>query len=228
MISSLFEKELRRSPLLSSLDDESLKDILNSSELVRKNQGDMLFSQGDKAKYFYIVRTGTVRLYLLSPDGNEKTIHILNAGNSFAEAVMFMDGNSYPVNCQFLEPGDLFAINSQTYKEILRLNLNMSFPIMADLSRRLQQHVMEINELCLHNATHRLISYLLAFIPNDQEQGEFHLPTQKSILASRLSIQRETFSRILGKLKKGGMISVDGNDIRILNATKMRDELSLT
>ena len=57
------------------------------------------------------------------------------------------------------------------------------------------------------------------------EEIEFHLPTQKSVIASRLSIQRETFSRILGKLKKSKMIEVHGNDIRILDPQQMRDAL---
>lgn len=225
-LSSVFEREIRRSPLFSSLSKEAMEDVVKSSDLIRKKQDEILFSQGEDAKHFYIVRTGTVRLFLLAPDGNEKTINILQAGNSFAEAVMFMDSGVYPVNSQFLEAGEVFSFNSQIYQSILHKAPETAFPIMADLSRRLQGHVMEIDNLCLHNATHRLISYLLSFIPPDEHKTlEFHLPTQKSVIASRLSIQRETFSRILGKLKKNNMIEVNGNDIRILDADKMRDAL---
>mgnify|MGYP002725481688 CR=1 FL=1 len=225
-LSPVFEREIRRSPLFSSLSKEAMKNVVTSSDLIRKKQDEILFSQGDEAKHFYVVRTGTIRLFLLAPDGNEKTINILQAGNSFAEAVMFMDRGAYPVNSQFLETGEVFSFNNQVYQKILHKNPETVFPIMADLSRRLQGHVMEIDNLCLHNATHRLISYLLSFIPADEHNvTEFHLPTQKSVIASRLSIQRETFSRILGKLKKSKMIEVNGNDIRILNADKMREVL---
>lgn len=225
-LSSVFEREIRRSPLFASLNTESMERVIASSDLIRKKQDELLFTQGEKAEHFYIVRTGTIRLYLLAPDGNEKTINILQAGNSFAEAVMFMDGGTYPVNSQFLEAGEVFSFNNHIYHQILSSNPEAAFPIMADLSRRLQGHVMEIDNLCLHNATHRLISYLLSFIPPDQSEAmEFHLPTQKSVIASRLSIQRETFSRILGKLKKSKMIEVNGNDIRILDIEKMREAL---
>ena len=225
-LSSVFEREIRRSPLFSSIGKEVIGDIFTSSDLIRKSQQEMLFTQGDHAEHFYILRTGSVRLFLLAPDGSEKTINILQPGNSFAEAVMFMETHAYPVNCQFLEDGEVFSFHSKTYINILKKNPEISLLIMADLSRQLQDRVSEIGDLCLNSATNRLINYLLSFIPVDQvDPIEFHLPTQKSVIASRLSIQRETFSRILGKLKKENLIEVHGNDIRILDPERMRDAL---
>ncbi len=224
-ISTVFERELRRSPLFSSLSKEAMEDIIDSSELIRKKPNEVLFLQGDAATHFYVVRTGTIRLYLLTPDGDEKTVNILQAGNSFAEAMVFMDGGKYPVNSQFLEDGEIFSFNSKVYKNIMRTDPETTFSIMADLSMRLQNYVQEIEQLCLHNATHRLMSYLLTFIPAEDNEGTFQLPTQKSVIASRLSIQRETFSRILGKLKKRKMIDVNGNEVHILDAKMMRSAL---
>lgn len=225
-LSTVFERELRRSPLFSSLTKEAMKEILETSELIRKKPNEVLFLKDEEATHFYIVRTGTVRLYLLAMDGNEKTVNILQAGQSFAEAMMFMDGGTYPVNSQFLENGEIFAFNSKIYKNIMRSDPETAFSIMSDLSMRLQSYVHEIDGLCLHNATHRLISYLLTFIPAEDNEGTFQLPTQKSVIASRLSIQRETFSRILGKLKNKKMIEVSGNEVSILNAEKMREVLA--
>jgi len=225
-LSSVFEREIRRSPLFSSISKDVIEQIFHSSDLVRKSQHELLFSQGDHAEHFYILRTGSVRLFLLAPDGGEKTINILQPGNSFAEAVMFMESGDYPVSCEFLEDGEVFSFNNQTYLSILKKNPEISLWIMADLSRQLQERVSEIGDLCLNSATNRLINYLLSFIPEGfQGETEFHLPTQKSVIASRLSIQRETFSRILGKLKKLEMIEVHGNDIRILDAERMREAL---
>ena len=225
-LSPVFEREIRRSPLFSSTSKDVIEQIFQSSDLVRKSQHEHLFSQGDHAEHFYILRTGSVRLFLLAPDGGEKTINILQPGNSFAEAVMFMESGDYPVSCEFLEDGEVFSFHNQTYLSILKKNPEISLWIMADLSRQLQERVSEIGDLCLNSATNRLINYLLSFIPDGfQGETEFHLPTQKSVIASRLSIQRETFSRILGKLKKLEMIEVHGNDIRILDAERMRQAL---
>ncbi len=225
-LSSVFEREIRRSPLFSSINKDVIEEIFHSSELVRKKQHEHLFSQGDRAQHFYILRTGSVRLFLLAPDGGEKTINILQPGNSFAEAVMFMESGNYPVSCEFLEDGEVFSFHNQTYLNILKKAPEISFWIMADLSRQLQERVGEIGDLCLNSATHRLISYLLSFIPEGALGAtDFHLPTQKSVIASRLSIQRETFSRILGKLKRQEMIEVHGNEIRILDPERMRQAL---
>ncbi len=225
-LSPVFERELRRSPLFSSISKSNIQQVFDSADLIHKRQNEMLFSQGDQANHFFLLRTGTIRLYLLSPDGNEKTLNILQPGNSFAEAVMFMEGNSYPVNSQFLEDGEVFAFNSQSYLAILRNNPEISFSIMADLSRQLQNRVSEIGDLCLNNATSRLINYLITLMPPGATAPvEIVLPTQKSMIASRLSIQRETFSRILGKLKKEQVIKVQGNTIQILEPETLQQML---
>lgn len=225
-LSSVFEREIRRSPLFSSINKEVVDEIFLTSDLVRRRQHEMLFSQGDNAEHFYILRTGSVRLFLLAPDGGEKTINILQPGSSFAEAVMFIESGNYPVSCEFLEDGEVFSFNNTTYLNILKKNPDISLWVMADLSRQLQERVSEIGDLCLNSATNRLISYLLSFIPEGTTEATVvHLPTQKSVIASRLSIQRETFSRILGKLKKLKMIEVHGNDIRLLDPEQMRQAL---
>ena len=225
-LSSVFESEIRRSPLFTSINKTDIERILATTELIHKKQHQILFAQGEKATHFYLLRSGSVRLYLLAPDGSEKTINLLQPGNSFAEAVMFMEGSIYPVNGQFLDDGEVFSFDNQTYLTILKENPDISFHIMADLSRQLQNRVSEIGSLSLSSATSRLIHYLLSLIPENQaDPVTVQLPTQKSMIASRLSIQRETFSRILGKLKKENLIEVHGNQIRILDSQRLNEAI---
>ncbi|MBT3347222.1 MAG: Crp/Fnr family transcriptional regulator [Thiotrichales bacterium] len=225
-ISTAFTREIRRSPIFSSLDNNNMKKILAASSLILKEEGEMLFSKGDSVDKFYIVRNGSVRLFLLSSDGNEKTVNILRPGDSFAEAMMFADEAAYPVNSHILEDSELFAFCNKTYREIMHENTDAAFAVMRDLSMRLQHYVQEIDQLCLHTATHRLISYLLGFAPADKPSYSFTLPTKKNMVASMLSIQRETLSRIFSKLKKEKLIEVDGTNINILNTDKLREKLS--
>jgi CRP-like cAMP-binding protein len=97
---------------------------------------------------------------------------------------------------------------------------------MAGMTRRLHAKINEINNLTLHNATYRLVVFLLEQLPKDAlELAEIHLSTPKSVIASRLSIQPETFSRILTRLSARGLIQVNGNDITLLDVQGLRDLL---
>jgi len=109
------------------------------------------------------------------------------------------------------------------FRRLLEDSPATSMRLMADMSRRLRMRINEINNLTLHNATYRLVVYLLEQIPEGaMELAEIHLGTPKSIIASRLSIKPETFSRILSKLTQRGLISVEGNNISLQDVNGLR------
>ncbi len=225
-LSAVFQREVCRSPLFSGFDSSAFNKLFASAELIRMRQHELLFSCGDPAGHFYLVRTGSVRLFLLAADGAEKTYSILQPSHHFAECSMFTQDSHHQVNCQLLEDSEIFAFNSRCYMDLLQHYPQTLFWIVTDLSRQLEHRTMEIADLSVCSATDRLLKYLLSFIPDDHNETIFvRLPTQKSTIASHLSIQRETLSRILCKLKQQQLIEVRGNDIRILSPQKIRGVL---
>jgi CRP-like cAMP-binding protein len=189
-----------------------------------KNQ--RLFHQGEKAKRFFFVRKGQIKLFLLSKEGEEKIVHIEHPGNTFGEAVMFMDRLIYPVSAEAIQASVVLSFDSMTFRELLRHDIDTCFRLMATMSQRLHWHVGELENLCLHNATFRLISYLLREIPLETDQNaSVHLVIPKVTLASRLSIKRETLSRILARLRKQGLIDVQGHDIILCDIQGLRQLL---
>jgi CRP/FNR family transcriptional regulator, dissimilatory nitrate respiration regulator len=86
------------------------------------------------------------------------------------------------------------------------------------MSQRLHRHLNEIDSLTLHNATYRLVSYLLnEAAHSNRDQPSLQLNTPKHVVASRLSIQPETLSRILSRLSKQNLIEVRGSHIEVLD-----------
>ena len=75
--------------------------------------------------------------------------------------------------------------------------------------------------MSLHSATCRVAAYLVQHAPTDADS--FDLPVAKQIVASRLSVKPETFSRIIKSLTDGGMIRVAGSRVTIRD----RDALSV-
>ncbi len=62
--------------------------------------GELLIRQGQPAERFFLVLKGRVKLYRISTDGQEKVVEIIQAGQTFAEAVMFMQRSEYPRVCR--------------------------------------------------------------------------------------------------------------------------------
>jgi len=218
--------DIRSLYLFSGLDDSQFEAIMATMQVHRLAEKDHIFEYGDKAERFYLVNSGQVKLYRLSRDGHEKVIEIIQPGQTFAEATVFMDEHLYPVSAEALEATELLSFDSAALVEILRNSVDGCFALMRILSQRMHQSINEIDRLTLHNATFRLVAFLIESVPSDVHASpKIHLTTHKGVIASRLSIQPETLSRILTKLEKQELLEVKGSEILIHDLDALRELL---
>ncbi len=183
------------------------------SRIIRLEEGQLLFSQGDDVSNFYLVLSGKVKLFRVSPDGQEKIIEIVPQGEVFAEALMFMDQPNYPVSSGALSETVVVGIDAKDFKEMLWDSVETCLLLLGDMSFRLRKLVHEIDTLTLHSGTCRVASYLLQHAPDDKDSYE--LENAKSVIAARLSVKPETFSRIIKNLRGDGVLSINGSKITI-------------
>ncbi len=212
-----------RNPLLTALPEAARRDISSRSRRISLQSGDILFHQGDPADRFFLVLDGLIKLSRMSPSGQEKVVHLTGAGETFAEAVMFMEGRQYPVTAQATSATELLAIPSEPYREALAASPESCFRLLADLSTRLHSRLRDIDQLTLQQAAPRVVNYLLTQAPQDQNRRCIvTLKAPKHVLASRLSITPETLSRILHGLVDADLIRMDGREIEILDKDGLR------
>ncbi|MDH3671215.1 MAG: Crp/Fnr family transcriptional regulator [Gammaproteobacteria bacterium] len=219
-----YAAELRRAYLFSQVSDEHLQSLIKSAQQVRLGAGEILFSHGQRAERFFLLREGLMKLFRVSPEGDEKIIEITQPGQTFAEAVLFMGTEGrYPVSAQAIHDSRLFAFHYAPFRELLTSSADACFGMLASLSRRLHMLVNQIESLTLQSATYRLVAYLLEQIPRDiQESPEVLLTTPKSAIAGRLAMQPETLSRILAKLRNSSLIDVHANHIILRDVQALR------
>jgi len=219
---------IKNNPLFKDLDQADLLSVIEHTSLCALKAGEVLFRQQQPATHFFLLVTGKVKIGLLSSEGTEKVIDLINAGNSFAEAIIFRDMEGYPVNAEALSDSTVLRIEAMTYKNMLRKSPEACFKAIATLSQRLHWLMAEIDRLTLHNATYRLVSYLLEEVPSHStEQIKIHLSAPKHVIASRISVTPETFSRTLKSLSKQGMLEVSKSYIVIYNPQALQKLVSL-
>lgn len=209
--------------LFASLNAVDFDRILSRTRLISLDEGDMLFKQQEPAKEIFLLRSGQVKLALISPEGHEKVIDLIAPGQTFAEAIMFAGSHVYPVTATALVDSEVWAIEASTYEAILRESTTACFAVMAQMSRRLHWQIAELDRLTLHNAAFRVVAYLLDQLPSTHlESAEVRLDTAKHVIASRLSITPETLSRTFARLSRDGLITIEDNSVRIHDIEKLR------
>lgn len=209
---------LRSHHLFEPMSDEQLDELLADSQLLNVSRGDILFLQGEPAHAFYFVISGGVKIYRLTPDGQEKVFEAIGERQTFAEAMMLMDTPNYVASAQALAPSQLYRFSNATYMRLLESNSRLTFALLGKLCIRLHQRINEIETLSLKNATHRVVRYLITQLGNGEE---LELPMARQLIAGHLSIQPETFSRITRRLLDEGIIEQHGRSIRVLDRQRL-------
>ncbi len=199
--------------MFSELTEQQLDRVRRHSHMIDMVEGESLFFQGGDANNFYLVVSGRVKLYRVSPEGKEKVVEIMETGATFAEALMFMNEPHYPVTSTALAPSRIIAINNRDFKAMLRESIDTCFLLMGAMCFRLRSHIREIDALSLDTGTVRTVSYLLNHAPPDRD--DFVLMVAKSVIASRLSVKPETFSRILKDLHERDIVTIEGRNVTI-------------
>ena len=197
-------------------------DLLSASAAVKKVQkGEQIFSEGVDATAFFIVITGKVKIYKLSPDGKEHTLHIHGPGDLVAEAAIF-DSMRYPASCMAMEDSQLVRISRDGFLALIKNHPELALKMMSGYSKRLRQFVAKIEELSLKDIKTRLAGYLIEHSSEKNGVVTCCLVYSKKELASLLGTIPETLSRALAFLKQKKLITEDDNTIIIPNPEKLR------
>ena len=220
---------LRKTPLFATLPDDDLRRIADIAVTRRFAKKEAVFREGDRAEGFFIVATGKVKVFKLSGEGKEQILHVLEAGQTFAEAVIF-EGGVFPAHAEALADAELLFLPKRPFIEFLERRPNVAIRMLASLSRWLKRMTELAESLSLRDVETRLIFYLseelkARGIP-PRDGAELDLPIGKNVLASRLGTVPETFSRTLKKLQDDGLIDVRGKRIRIVSAESLFSILS--
>lgn len=215
---------LAGTPLFSGLSINKLMRIAASCQLCHYALESYIFEVGDPCDSLYIVVSGQVKLFLVSSTGHEKVIEIISAGQSFAEALVFLDKPCI-LNAQTLCETVLVRVSKKGVFEEIDRDSHFAKHMLAGVSRHLHGLIQDVEGYTLRNGMQRLIGYLLRELdPNSREEQNtitLTLPASKATVASRLSLTPEYFSRILHELVQHKLIKINRREISILSVGRL-------
>lgn len=215
----LNEQIFRKSHLFQDFNDKDWDRVKALIHLVKVQKGEIIFSEDEKAHGFYMIQTGRVKVFKLSPDGKEHILRIFSKGEHFAEASVF-SGGKFPANASALTDSTLAYFPSTRFLHLVKETPEIALFMLSALSRYMHHLVNVVEELSLKNVPARLAKFLFdrATLPGNfaqERHRELKLPMTKSEIALYLGTTSETLSRILGKMKRLKIISEKNKRILI-------------
>jgi CRP/FNR family transcriptional regulator len=212
-----------RIPLFQGLPKEHIKALAGIVKEQRFERGEIIFSEGEEGTGLFVVDRGRVKVYKLSPEGKEQTLHIFGPGEPFGEVPVFA-GERFPAHAEALEKSRVFFFPRDEFAGLIQQDPSLALNMLAVLARRLRRFTAMVEDLSLKEVPGRLAGYLLSLNEDRGLEGRVDLQIRKGQLASLLGTSPETLSRILARMTQAGLISLDGpRSIRILDVEGLEE-----
>ena len=212
---------LAETEIFRSLADEQVDRIAKIAISKTFQNGDLLFSEGEKCQGFLIILTGRVKVFKVAETGREQIMGLLGAGECLAGVPAF-DGHCYTASAMALEAIKLLYIPREAFLELLQQDATLAFNLLTIFARRLRRFSQLIENLSLKDVSGRLATYLLLLSHQSANNRIVELAITKGQLAALMGTVPETLSRTLQKMSRDGLLIMDGPIITLLDRQRLQ------
>ncbi|MGE5703900.1 MAG: Crp/Fnr family transcriptional regulator [Clostridia bacterium] len=152
---------LKATPLFDNLEHEELVRISTICEKKWVSKDTVLFRQGEKGSTFYIIVTGSVKIYNESNEGKEKIITVLRDRDSFGE-FSILDGEARSASVATMEDTLFLTISMDAFHLLLERNFSITFKVIQQLVTRLRRTNQHVMDLVFLDAKSQILKTLLS------------------------------------------------------------------
>lgn len=219
---------LKGSPLFAALTDSELTFIAARTGLRAYAAGELLFSEGQACAGLYVIASGRVRIFKVSPSGREQVLAIEGPGSSIAELPVF-DGGNYPASAGTIEQSDLLFLSTHDFRALCLEHPEVSLKVLQVVGARLRRLVGIIEELSFTTVRHRLITWILREAKTEARTTDrgpaFTLRASHQELAAQIGTVRELVSRNMARLQAQGFVEIDGREVTVVDMDGLENDL---
>lgn len=225
------ERCLRELAIFSRLEGNQVKLICERATERKYLKGEIIFFEDNNDENLYILLDGRVKLTMLSPEGKEKAISILQVGDIFGEMSLF-DQDTTPITAEVIDDARLVSVPFQDLEEIIRQEPEVAIKIIEALAKRSRLLTSQIRELVFQDAEGRLASLLMRFIEDfgvEVKSGyliDIVLTHQE--IANLMGSSRVTVTKLLNQFIDEGIIKIHKRKIVVMDIDRLGEKIIST
>lgn len=215
---------LKKVSLFDNLNDEQLEHILRIAHRRSLAAGTVLFREKEPGNTFYVILSGSIKIFTRSSTGAEKVLTMITAGESFGE-LSLLDGRPRSASAQTLEATSVLELSSGAFMSLLQTHFDITRGILSELCRRLRQTNEQVNDLTFLDGRTRVLKNLIMIANrNGKREGQtisMHMTLNYDELAQLAGVSKAVLSDVLRELEDRGVLEFGINEYR-LNLAKLR------
>lgn len=185
------------------------------AKLVSVKKDQMIIQEGEPATDYLQVESGSVKMFMVSNEGQEFIQGIFNAGESFGEPAL-IGKFPYPGSVVAIVSSRIWKLPADYFFQMLKENFDLHVKMDQVLCQRLRYKSMVLSEISSHEPEHRILSLLKHYKTKNPAgpASTVIIPYTRQQLADMSGLRVETVIRAVKKMEKDKKLSLDGHKIR--------------
>lgn len=212
---------LSHQALFRGLAADELALLAQGAQEQRIGKQEFLYQKGEDPRGMHLVISGQIKLSLPSMEGVEKIVMLAGPGDSFGEEAIF-PGRASSLTAQANKDTLLLLLDKQSLRSALHRNPLLAERLLARMSEQMRLLIDNLETCVQRSSVQRVAHFLSQRAPEEADSYHLELDVNKSTIASQLNLAPETFSRVLKRLSREGLIAMNGRCITLRNLGTLR------
>ncbi len=214
---------LEEVPLLEQLSNDQRRRVISAGHERRLDRGEILFHEGEEAEALFAVVSGSLKLVRYSPQGRELLLHLVQPGQSFAEAAVFAEG-TYPATAEAVAASVVWGLPRAALLELLASSPELGLAMLGSVSTWTRKLAAKLELLTQRRVEERLAIYLLGragardLVPGDA----IPLAEPRNLIAAQCGTAPEVLSRTFKKLEEDGLLTAEPKQVVVHRPDRLR------
>jgi len=209
-----------RNLVFTNLEEEDVRRVCESKEEFSYAKGEIIHSEGDPIHYFKYLETGLVKLFRLTPEGDEQVITITRPFEFVSNTNVFHE-DKYSYSLSALEDSVVCCVRIEFIKELILRNGKFALNLISSLSRTMESIISLGLEIRKRNLAGRTAFVLLYFSNEIYHSRIFELPVSRKEIADLISMSSANVIRTFSEFRRDGIIRANGRTIEITDMNKL-------
>lgn len=206
---------LARLPMLQQISRQHFAEVVRHARTLHYRRGEVVARRGEHVPGLFAVAYGMVKLALHGGAGAEKVLRLVGPSQTFGEIALFRQ-QPLPLEAVAVVDTGLVLVPAATLLTLIDTDPHFARGLVASLCQRIHAMVGDFEATSMHGATGRLAAFLES-LAESPGTASVTLPAAKKLIAARLGMTKETFSRALRELARDGLVRVAGRSVELLD-----------
>ena len=203
--------------LFQGFDAEEMREVERVTTTRAFSKGEVIYTPGETGEALFLLRSGAVQIYRMSPEGRKLVIAQLLPFSFFGEMSCIGQG-MYDTFAEVIEDSTIVTMNCAVLNRLLVTKPEVARRILEAFGRRVLDAERQLEETVFKGMTARVAALLL----REAAGGESVDGLTHQDIAERLGVYRETATNALNELKAADLIEIGRKHITILDRSRLQ------